>query len=245
MSKYWFMGAAVWAALSCAAPAARADSLKIKALGPTALGQSVSITHPSSGGSPTTYGGFAGFYAWEKQSGDGPIANGTFQTFCIELTENFSTGSVHTVQYANPQDAPDPGNPLATVGHMGLAKANLLSELFGRFFAAVDTAKEAAAFQVAVWEIVFDTGLKLGAGQGQVYVNNAGHLAADKYGGIAQSYLDALDGTGPHTHLLALSKVGFQDQIVPNPVPAPPGLVLAGIGFLGLMGWRGRRTARS
>lgn len=241
MSRYWLYVVLAWAGVLFASPAVQADSITIKALGPSDLGHNVSITHPNAGGTAVHYGGFAGFYAWEKLSGPGPLSNGTFLTMCIELTEFFSSGGTYTVAYADPQNAPDPGNPLSTVGHMGAAKAALLSELYGRFLGLVDTDKEAAAFQVAVWEIVYDTGLKLGTNQGQVFIDNANHLNAGTYGALAQSWLDQLDGTGPHMDLLALSKTGFQDQVVPNPVPAPPGLVLAGIGFLGLLGWRQRR----
>lgn len=239
MSRYWLYTVLAWAGVLWASPAAHADSMTVKALGPGALGQSVSITHPNSGGSAVHYGGFAGFYSWEKTGGGGPFATGTkFQTFCIELTEFFSTGNTYTVNVVDPLNAPNPGLP---VGQMTSAKASLLSELHGRFLGEVDTSKEAAAFQVAVWEIVYDTGLKLGAGQGQVYIDNASHLNAGTYGALAQYWLNQLNGTGPQPDLLALSKAGFQDQIIVNPVPAPPALVLAGIGFLGLLGWRSRR----
>jgi len=240
MSRNWLYTVLAWAGVLWASPAAQADSMTIKALGPSDLGQSVSITHPNSGGSAAHYGGFAGLYSWQKVSGGGPFAAGaTFQTFCIEITETFSTGTTyHNVNVVDPLNAPNPGLP---VGPMTTAKAALLSELHGRFLSLVDTDKEAAAFQVAVWEIVYDTGLKLGAGQGQVYVDNANHLLANTYGKLAQDWLDQLNGTGPQPDLLALSKTGFQDQIIVNPVPAPPALVLAGIGFLGLLGWRSRR----
>jgi hypothetical protein len=239
MSRHWLYVVLAGAGVLWAAPAAQADSITVKALGPSDLGQSVSITHPNSGGAAVHYGGFAGLYSWEKTGGGGPFTVGTtFQTVCIELTENFSTGTTYTVNVVDPLNAPNPGLP---VGQMTPAKAALLSELHGRFLGLIDTDKEAAAFQVAVWEIVYDTGLNLNANQGQVYIDNASHLTAGTYGALAQSWLNQLDGTGPQPDLLALSKTGFQDQIIVDPVPAPPALVLAGIGFLGLLGWRSRR----
>ena len=127
---------------------------------------------------------------------------------------------------------------------------------------------ESVAFQIALWELVYDgpnagNGSSLSGGRFSVdpavLAVTAGMKAQDwlANGGTTPgitgntSSFDSRFANASLVALLAPSGTGgksqdqVQDQItlIPKPVPAPPGVVLAGIGFLGLIG-RARRVRR-
>lgn len=158
----------------------------------------------------------SGLMNWTKTGGDYAGVNGNFTTFCIELTEYVSGGGSYVYNIVSPDLAP------TSLGGMGLAKADELSELFGRFYAGLNfsDADEMTAMQISVWNIVYDGDLTLAAGPFQVTNGGA-------YYGLANAMLGALDGTGPHAALDAMAAVGVQDQIVPE--PASLALLAAGL----------------
>jgi hypothetical protein len=133
----------------CVAPLARATHLH-----PTGLANGDEIFNvkiPSANNVPT--GAFKG--TW----------NGTpIVFFCFELTQFFSFGPTYTDYTAS-----NPSNPTFT----------LLGELFTERFAhALDSPANSAAFQLAVWEIRYETGspTDLRAGSFHVLSDN-GHTA--------------------------------------------------------------------
>ncbi len=147
----------------------------------------------------------------------------TFKAFCIDLHQTIGFGATNTFSKNAVETAPLPG------GGMGMAKANLLRELWGRHFTAIDTNVEGSAFQIAVWEIVFDTGLDLADGQVRV-TGNASVLAQ------AQSYMASLTGNSAYfAPVYALSSSNTQDMLVPT----PGAIALMGMG--GLLAARRRR----
>ncbi len=148
---------------------------------------------------------------------------------CIETTENVSNGDPYTYQVVNLGQA-----PTAQAPGMGSAKANLLRELFGRFYYAGMTGEDAVKMQAATWEIVNDAGLDLSSGDFRVAVGQ--DLSASMQSS-AQSMLDALDGTGPTLSLRAMVGGGIQDQLII--VPTPGSVALLGLG--GLAAIRRRR----
>ena len=89
------------------------------------------------------------------------------------------------------------------------------------------------AFQAAIWNIVFDTDSDVGGGDFQIALGEdvTSDILSD-----ANSYLAALDGTGPMIELRAMTAPGVQDQIFI--VPSPGAFALMGLaGFVS----RGRR----
>jgi hypothetical protein len=144
----------------------------------------------SIGGSPSA-GGFQGNW------------NGSPIVFwCIELTQTFSFGG-HYTNYT-PSSASN----------------TLLSKLFTEAFASsVTDAKHSAAFQLAIWEIVYDSGdLHLDAGTFKV-LNNYGHPDTIA---LAQSYLDGLSTALASYTLTYLSSPNHQDFVTASTVPVPP-----------------------
>ncbi len=166
----------------------------------------------------------SGLMNWTRTGGDYTGVGTTFWTFCTEITETVSGGASITYNVMAPEFAPN-------TAPMGPARAALLSELFGRYIGVVNfgSATDMSAFQMAVWEIAYDDGVDLSGGDFRV---TAGPNPSRN---LAQSFLNALDGTGPRVNVDALVNVGRQDQLVPTPG------AFALLGLAGLAGSRRRR----
>ena len=205
--------------------AGHADTVDVKFLG--LKGGSIQ-TNLGSGG--------AGAFKWEKLSGSSlPFEDGShFLSFCIDIFEHVKTGP-RTYNVVDPSDAP---NSMM----MGSAKAELMSHWFGAYYKGHSwndwTKNEARAFQMGVWEIVYED------------LNLIGDLSNDSFfidgpesvRATSQSWFDdASWRTGKTLQLLAMSSPSgdatdrMQDQIVVVPVPAAltAGLpLLAGLGLI-------------
>ena len=185
----------------------------------------------------------AGAFNW---SGTGGRLKGDFTSFCIELTQNICPGGHYHYTLVDPSAAGNPDKGIfgvGTMGPMGKVRAELLSELFGRHYGDVvkadrkHAAGNAAAFQMAVWEIVYDGNsdrshhfnLDLGATVPKGYTNNFwAHSSDSKVNTLAQNWLNDLTGTGPEMKLTGLTSPDAQDQITPAmPSPEPSTFVLA------------------
>jgi len=172
----------------------------------------------SIGGSPSA-GGFQGMW------------NGNPIVFwCIQLTEYFSFGT-HYTNYT----------PSA-------AANSLLSKLFTvAGGSALSDASHSAAFQLAIWEIVYDSG--------DLHLNSGALFVTDVHGhgttvGLAQSWLDSLAGASATANLAFLTAPGNQDfvtastiplQTTTTRVPEPSTLALLALAMLAAGGIRARR----
>jgi hypothetical protein len=175
----------------------------------------------------------AGPYQWSQV----PPLNANFppavSTFCIDKDQFIYVGESYTFTIeSNLALAPTIGDE---------TKAGLITELYDRYYLSTLTDVAAQqAFQLALWDLVHDGPDGRGMSEGRIQANNP----------QAQNMLSSL-GT-PYSnhdlaglHLLALVSETNQDQlvVVPDPVPAPPGVILASIGVLALLGraYRNRR----
>ena len=166
--------------------------------------------------------GAAGLFNWTRTSGTYAGAQGNFLSFCTELGEHVSGGNNYCYDVVSLEVAPSSGG-------MGAAKADLVRELFGRFytpaFGSILSANAAEAMQLSIWEIVFENGGSLGLGSGNAQFTNDNAAAV----ALAGTYLSALDGTGPRNFdIVVMSANGVQDQIIPTPGT----LALLGLGAL-------------
>lgn len=141
-----------------------------------------------------------------------------------------------------------------SLGTLTATQQSLLSNLYSTSYSQSfgDVVKE-AGFQLAVWEIMLDSGgassLKVqfgAAGGGNFYVLGGDDLAAVTQAvNIGETYLQAaISYTGPSLYQLqALHNASFQD-IIAQPVPEPSRLALmvAGLGVVGFVAARRRRT---
>lgn len=161
----------------------------------------------------------AGELDWSRTGGSAAGVPSHFSTFCIELDETVKSGMNYTYNLGSLA-----AGPTSVSGGMGSSKANVLAELYGRFLSGLTQSDSnyAAAFQIAIWEIVTDSNRNLSSGKFRV--KNQG-----SYYGQAQSMLSAINGGGPRLNLQALLQTCVQDQVY---VPEPASLTLIALGLL-------------
>lgn len=207
-------------------------------------------------GAHTNWNVWAGIYNWKPvttynhapaPANPWPL-NQNFSSFCIDLKEVFSANTVYQFTLNNLSAAPV---DTPTSSPMGATAASDLARLWGTDRAGVLSGTQAAAFQLAVWALVyddsnihaasnsathtlsFDVSKKLNSNlsTNQFYVGTATASAIIK---DANAYLhDALFGSKTTSDLAALTSPTLQDQLVVLPLPASAWM---GLGLLGLIG---------
>lgn len=229
LKKYLHLGLAALAAGLLAMPAA-ADTV-------TATFNSVSpstIFYYTLNGSGLA--AYTGQINWTRTGGTQPgLPETAFSTFCIELTQHIQLNHSYTYDVMDLSQASNPA--------MGEGKAQDIGRLWAKYHPlADDSPNNAAAFQVAIWEILYDTD----------HLLNAGHFRA-KYptaapATIAQGWLSDLSWNGALPNLLAMKSATAQDQVFVGPPPTPeygnpvaaplPGAAWGGAVLLGLLAGR-------
>jgi hypothetical protein len=160
-----------------------------------------------------------GKYNWDLEaSGNNPVYTPTdpFSTFCIELTQHIRTGNDYIYEVTSdiasapqPGNAQGSGNPGGTVNGgegMGSIRANMIQELADKFYADVGVdAVKAAAFQLALWEIIFEdqngnpgptpSPLSVTNGNGDFYIESSS-TSANNARNQANTWLSQLNGGG-------------------------------------------------
>jgi hypothetical protein len=160
--------------------------------------------------------------------------------FCIEmqLSDGWQPYNIVDVQ-----DAPiDHGPDGPTVG-MGDAKADYIRELWTAHIDETNTALGAAAFQAAVWEIVYEDAEAWDVGSwDETFSDSTFGTTNTTIANKANEWLQHIleNDYALTTNILALSNEDWQDYIVQIPVPAA---VLLGILGLGVAGLKLRRFA--
>jgi PEP-CTERM motif len=164
-----------------------------------------------------------------------------FVTYCTDIYEHFHWNTTYTNYFVAPNGS--------THGFTS-AQATLLGKLYTVADALVDTADEAAAFQLAIWEALYDSSPEVSdvTGRGTFYVQGGGNLDHQT---LANQWLAQAGALGSsHFNVVRLASVdaprmndGRQDFILVSKVPEPatPALMLAGLAGLGLLARR-RRT---
>jgi hypothetical protein len=167
--------------------------------------------------------------------------------FCIEIAQFAFSG---TRQVTDLWDAPLPARNYGSYSvPMGQAKADYIRELWGEHFdenwltnPTDDGKKRAAAFQAAIWEIVYEPYYDL------THLTNYNVTTQSVTKGFretglwsdsenyANSWLHSLDGQGLASGQVALTNNCTQDFVVQIPIPAPGAILLSGIGVC-LVGW--------
>ena len=238
--RFACMVAACAAVMVAGSPRASAESVSLQ------FDKSVNPAVSLSGSSTGPYTSTGPFY-WHDS---GLPANTNFPpptaTFCIDVNGSLPSVGGSAVFGVTSVD-----------GFLGAAKASAITELYGKFY---DTAWDSSsftgstasiAFQLAMWELAIDG--KPAAGN-TTDLQNGTFTASPLIGSTvttAQAWLNGLNGNTSlfnsrfaNRELVALytpvppKNQLWQNQITlrPKAVPAPPGIVLAGIGFLGLLG---------
>jgi hypothetical protein len=211
--------AATAGAALCAVPVAHADSLHT--IGFANGSEIFSVTAPSANNVQT--GAFSG--TWNGS----PIV-----FFCFELTQYFSFGNTYYDYTAS-----NPSGPTFT----------LLSELFTEGFAhALDSPDNSAAFQLAIWEILYENTSPTDLRGGSFHVlSDNGHTATVNEANYLLTHL-------PSTGLYAITLLDSPEHqnfifgtLSLRQVPEPSPLPLVGIGLAAMIlvalrrrGWQRR-----
>lgn len=216
-------------------------------------------TNQGAGGSPTTGYNYAGYLYWGSVTSAGGTSgvgqpnfsdlSSGFKSFCIQFSQHVGIGANSTfTPIYDVASAPLPG------GGMGLDRAIALGRLFDMHYSASLSVADASAFQLAVWEIVYDglagnAGLNLAAGNFQVTSGSTGYATAASWladvGNNSKVYADKYN-------VIALTSLTLQDQVTGTPgsgtpidpnviVPEPTSMALFAIGGFGVAAYRLRR----
>ncbi len=173
--------------------------------------QTVDVTTPPYSG---VAGGFVGTF-------DGVA----IQVFCYEIDQHFNFGVTYDNDYT-----------LGTPTNEGLLSA-LYQEAYGM---ATASAMNSAAFQLAVWEILYDDDLSLFSGS--FHTNRTGN-ATDA---LAETWLEGLGGFADKGDIILYTSGDHQDFIGRRPssdVPEPGPVELIGIGLVAMLASARRREA--
>jgi len=212
-----------------AAVPASADSVDIRFDG-VSPGERVRVYLDTDGNGSRDYNSRvnAGVMNWtDTDSGE------EYDTFCIELTQTISTGQVR--RYTTHDDITAAPRTDGVV--LSDTKVEKLEHFWGQYRDLVTNSDTASAFQVGIWEIVYDGEGALNLNNGTFAVSSHHYYADTK--GIASGWLSGLNLNGPRADLMALSNRWKQDQITEVPTP---GAAAAGIALLGLTLRRRRRN---
>ena len=201
-------------ATAFAAPAIAADSVQFLDY----ANGSEQVTYTLNYGGTGNVSGTANAGGFLTKLNDGP----SFVSYCIDLYQNISIPATYTdYTLANPFTFKNPNGQNA----------------IGRFLAenhATNSSVLSAAFQVAIWELMYETdrgAYSLTSGTASFSSTNAAVLTT------AQGWIDVLDAAS--TPFSVYQSPTHQDILV-TPVPEPETYALMAAG-LGALGWVARR----
>lgn len=235
--------------LAAAGSSARAASLYLSGVAPDA---SMTVTFPGLSPDTTPYVGQINWTFDRSNAGnsflDSLIAGNTLSTFCIEGTQNVYINQTSNFANIYSDISVAPQDNAGSLFAMGAGKAASLNQFWDAYYGQAGLSNaNAAAFQLGIWEILYDTTPSLTTGS--FTAKSTGDTDSNQAYSQAQLWLANYTTVNPTTHyeLYALSDPNLQDQLFGIPTaghtdtqPTPlPAALPAGLGLMGALGlWR-------
>jgi hypothetical protein len=191
---------------------------------------------------------FAGqlYHNFTNGTDDCSSLSGIFATFCTELTQHV------THDPAAYNCSPLAGAPLS--GPMGETRAQAVRDLYAHAGDAQYTndgsqagSDFAAAFQLAVWEVVYDyNGTSASLDRTGGSLKFTGHNDNNLSSGVLATLAELFASVGSNSafNVYAVTNGCAQDQIV-QAVPVPAPVLLGATGLIGVLWKRRRKNARA
>jgi hypothetical protein len=240
--KWAFVPSAAVGIMSVLAAPASAATLFLTDVSPSA---NMTVTFPGRSAETTSYVGHVN-WTFDRANPDNAlldtlVSGSTLTTFCIEGTQDVSIGQNSTYSSILSDLASAPQDNVGSIYQMGGHAVTLAKFWDAHYGDSMVSGINAAAFQLGVWEIVYDGGILPDFSGGQ-FLASAVAGDATSIGALAQaqSWLTGLPNAvlSAHYQLYVLSDPRLQDQLfgvraVPLPAALPAGLsLLAGIAVL-------------
>ena len=185
-----------------------------------------------------------GTYEVEAGQLSGFLDGESFLTFCTEALATVAFGDPNT-PFSGPEYALLPAPP-----EFGAKRTGDISRLFTAAYASVVDVSSAAAFQAAVWEIIYET--KPPAGTFPSYNLTDGSFLGEAVNGADAAAFNNINGVlaslgdyGRSYRVEVLVNESFQDYLSITQVPEPGtyALLAAGLGVIGFVARR-RQSGR-
>lgn len=196
----------------------------------TAFASPIQLTYLNNLSNPTGYvTGTGHIRAGEFHfavDGETPYWDDRLDAFCIEIDAILQSSSSYTVHEG--------------LGLIDAGRRNGVERLFSNYYGlSRQSNQNSAAFQLALWEIINETGTELGLADGAFRVTSGFATAM----ATANAWLSNLGSATSAFQYFVLTSAGSQDLITVRPVPEPGTLVLMGAGLAGLVLLRRRQRS--
>ena len=181
--------------------------------------------------------GYGPISGYEGPYGDGML-RGDLDAFCVDIWDYAPTTLYAKYDVMALDEVPEP--MAAPSGGMGAIKAGYIARLLNTYWTSNLTDTEAAALQVAIWEIVDESAgsWSVSSGAGNFYIGGnddvrdaANTMLTFVAAGSPDSYANYLGLTSPSSEA---PKDNYQDYLVRVPVPGAVLLGLLGLSVAGI-----------
>jgi len=180
----------------------------------------------------------------------GTLNGQSFSTFCTDVYQSLSFGPTYTYDRLTSDktkqlwgNAPYPETPYNSNSY------SLVSKLFTTAYSSVNNSTSSAAFQYALWELLYEkTGNYTIGGDGNFTLSGTDSAAATQ----ANTWLASLSGAAEGYSVQSLfkgelnpSRTGVQDLVIATPVPEPQTYALALVSLGIVAGYARRRRGKA